>query len=181
MNAFVSGGARSGKSTFAEELALSWTASSGGRAIYLASSRPGDAEMQERIRLHRAGRDDHWFTVEEPYEPERALEHGRTGDVLLWDCLTVWLGQTLYDEACPLDEEPLTTVRRLIERCKREGISLIVVSNDVNEELPIGSEAVEDYVRRLQEIHLELASRFDIVVQAVCGLPIYWKEAISSS
>src|SRR5579883_3540861 len=87
MLTLVTGGARSGKSRFAENLGRE-----ASRPVYSATARPEDAEMAARIARHRQDRPAHWFTVEEPLEIAAAVE-SRSGssDFLLLDCLTLWL------------------------------------------------------------------------------------------
>lgn len=84
----VLGGARSGKSTFAERLA----ASTGLRVTYIATAQPIDAEIRTRIARHRASRPLTWSTIEEPLNLEQAIRQAAVeADVLLVDCLTLWL------------------------------------------------------------------------------------------
>lgn len=89
---FVTGGARSGKSTFALSLAEGYE-----EKIFLATAEPFDTEMHERIERHRLERADAFTTLEEPLELGRVLRHlpSATGLVLV-DCLTVWTGNLLY-------------------------------------------------------------------------------------
>ena len=88
----VLGGARSGKSRFAEGL----IASHPGRPAYLATAQAGDAEMAERIRRHRARRGDAWTTLEEPLDLPRALASAtRDNGAVLVDCLTLWLSNLM--------------------------------------------------------------------------------------
>ncbi len=87
----VLGGARSGKSAFAE--ALIETA---GPGIYLATATAGDADMADRIRLHRERRGDRWTTLEEPLDIGRVLvRHARPDRPILVDCLTLWLSNIM--------------------------------------------------------------------------------------
>ncbi len=88
----VLGGARAGKSAFAEELASAWT-----RRVYVATAAVTDDEMAERIALHRARRGADWRTVEEPVELAAAIRReSAPGTCLLVDCLTVWTGNLMH-------------------------------------------------------------------------------------
>ncbi len=90
--ALVLGGARAGKSAFAEGLARAWE-----RRVYLATAVITDDEMAERIASHRARRGADWRTVEEPLELVAAVRReSAPGAGLLVDCLTVWLGNLMH-------------------------------------------------------------------------------------
>lgn len=94
----VLGGARSGKSEFAESLAFQ----PGMPVTYVATAAAGDEEMSRRIEKHRSRRPARWNTVEEPLLlPEAVQRHGAEPGVLLIDCLTVWLTNLLLDDNIP--------------------------------------------------------------------------------
>src|SRR5437868_732150 len=89
----VLGGARSGKSAFAERLA----AEAAAARVYVATATAGDDEMRERIAHHRARRGDVWRTVEEPLALVDTLTHeSRTDNAILVDCLTLWLSNLMH-------------------------------------------------------------------------------------
>jgi adenosylcobinamide kinase/adenosylcobinamide-phosphate guanylyltransferase len=89
----IVGGARSGKSAFAEQLA----ASSNQSVAFIATATAGDDEMRARIARHRASRPGHWHTIEEPFDLAGAVQHAAAlADVLLLDCITLWLSNWLY-------------------------------------------------------------------------------------
>ncbi len=91
----VLGGARSGKSRFAEQLAIN----SGKEVIYIATATIYDDEMQQRINRHIDDRPSHWLTVEEPLELAKTLkQHAGPNTCLLVDCLTLWLTNLLMAE-----------------------------------------------------------------------------------
>ena len=84
----IIGGARSGKSTFAERLA----ATSGRRVAFIATATASDEDMRDRIARHKAVRPTDWFTLEEPLDLARAVQQAsQEADVLLLDCMTLWL------------------------------------------------------------------------------------------
>lgn len=88
----ILGGARSGKSAFAEQLA----ASSGQSVAFIATATAGDDEMRARIARHRATRPAHWHTIEEPFDLAGAVQHAAAlADILLLDCITLWLSNYL--------------------------------------------------------------------------------------
>ncbi len=70
----------------------------GGRLVYIASGTATDPEMQARIERHRRDRAEHkWATLEQPTKLEEVLPFIQTGDYVLWDCVTTWLANELYD------------------------------------------------------------------------------------
>lgn len=95
----VGGGARSGKSAYA----LAHARAAGTRRVYVATAQPEDDEMRERIMRHRAERGAELETVEEPFDLAGALRRSAAADVVLVDCLTLWLANRLlrgeYPEA----------------------------------------------------------------------------------
>lgn len=98
---FVTGGARSGKSRFAERLA----AESALPVVYIATMEPLDAELEERVAHHRARRPASWQTVEAPRDPAGALAAVEPGTCVLLDCLSLWVTNRLLEHA----EEPSWT------------------------------------------------------------------------
>lgn len=91
----ILGGARSGKSRFAEELVVN----SGLKPVYVATAEAGDNEMHARIDAHRARRGENWATVEEPLELVRVLREQASADrAVLVDCLTLWLSNLMFAE-----------------------------------------------------------------------------------
>lgn len=88
----ILGGARSGKSSFAERLAVS----SGRRVAFIATATASDEDMYQRIARHRASRPEDWYTLEEPLDLAAAIRYASTlADVLLLDCITLWLANWL--------------------------------------------------------------------------------------
>ena len=105
----VTGGARSGKSAFAEQLARE----SGGSVAYIATAEVWDEEMAHRVTLHRSRRPAGWKTYEAPREAAAVIrEAGREHGVILFDCVTIYLSNMLCREAEPYDEAHLTALVR---------------------------------------------------------------------
>ncbi|MEC9483895.1 MAG: bifunctional adenosylcobinamide kinase/adenosylcobinamide-phosphate guanylyltransferase [Halomonas sp.] len=178
MIAFVSGGARSGKSRYAESLARAWQAEAGGELYYLATARSpdtsGDAEMARRITRHRRERGEAWTTLEEPVAIDTAIGQVADRSTVLLDCLTLWASQVLY--ASPLDDDAaVAMLGEVMHETRNRGGRLVVVSNDVNEGLPVRDTEVQRYVAFLQRLHRAVVAEADIAVQVIAGLPVYWK------
>lgn len=163
----VLGGARSGKSRYAERLVEAAAAA----GTYCATAEPGDAEMSARIAAHRARRGAFWHTVEAPLDlvgtiaaeaaPERPL---------LIDCLTLWLSNLMMAERA-LDQE-FATLRAALRDAAGP---IVLVANEVGlglvPETPLGR-AFRDAAGRLNQ---EIAAIADRVVFMAAGLPLVLK------
>lgn len=135
---FVSGGVRSGKSAWAEGLILDTSAK---KKIYLASGKAADAEMEERISRHRLDRREQgWTTIEQPVNLKKAIPKIGAGDAVLWDCVTTWLANELYEgwekgslcadrEGCM--EEKWSDLQETIRQIQNQAELLVIVSNEV--------------------------------------------------
>jgi len=130
---FITGGARSGKSSFAEKRALEFGASLG----YLATAQTLDEEMNERVRRHQKRRGDEWHTIEEPIHLSQALARcdGHYQAILV-DCITLWLSNLLlsYEESGKDCEELIQEdVQRLKNTLHGMTTPVILVSNEVGQ------------------------------------------------
>jgi adenosylcobinamide kinase/adenosylcobinamide-phosphate guanylyltransferase len=167
----VLGGARSGKSRHAEALIEGAAAT----ALYLATAEPGDAEMEERIRRHRARRGSRWQTREEPLALAAALRReARPDRPILVDCLTLWLSNLLL-AGRDIDAETAA----LLEALPALEGAVVFVANEVG--LGIVPEnalarAFRDHTGRLNQA---LAARADRVVFLAAGLPLVLKDGPS--
>ncbi|HHW41753.1 MAG TPA: bifunctional adenosylcobinamide kinase/adenosylcobinamide-phosphate guanylyltransferase [Syntrophomonadaceae bacterium] len=130
---FITGGARSGKSHYAEDLA----AALGGPVTYIATAEPLDEEMAARIEQHRRRRPAEWATVEEPRNVAAVVEEiGQRPGVILIDCLTLLISNLLFGGGVTeTDEAALARVRaemvRLADAAWGSAAHVILVSNEV--------------------------------------------------
>jgi adenosylcobinamide kinase / adenosylcobinamide-phosphate guanylyltransferase len=158
----VLGGARSGKSNFAENLAIQ----TGLARYYLATAQAYDKEMEARISKHQNDRQGKWITIEEPINLLTSLkQYSSSEKIILVDCLTLWLSN-LIGEGRSIDEE----IDQLVQGIKSVEGSVIFVSNEVGQGIvPDNALAREfrDYVGRL---HQELAACVDTVYFITAGL-----------
>lgn len=176
MIAFVSGGARSGKSRHAEALARAYHAQRGGRLVYLATAQARDAELSARIDRHRRQRGDDWHTLEAPLYLDTALAEVKREETVLLDCLTLWSSQWLYAGGGS-DAGGEAMLTRVLDMARERRIALVVVSNDLNEGLPPTDSETWRYLAFLQRLHSLLARKADSVQEVITGLPIEWKTA----
>lgn len=178
----VFGGARSGKSAYAEQLA----AGSGKEVVYIATARAGDGEMATRIEQHRRQRPAVWTTVEEPLALAGALlEWSAPQRLVLVDCLTLWLSNlmfsahTAYPDVGDIALPPLFHEQRakLLAALAQAGGDVVLVSNEVGMGIvPYGaiSRAFTDEAGRLNQA---VAAACDRAVFVAAGLPLYLKGA----
>ena len=167
----ILGGARSGKSRFAERLA----ADSGLAVTYIATSQALDGEMTSRIAHHRERRPAHWALVEEPLQLARVLrEQAAVNRCLLVDCLTLWLTNLLMlDDAMRLAEER----DALLECLGGLPGRILLVSNETGlGVVPLG-ELTRRYVDEAGWLHQAVAERAQRVTFMVAGLPMTLKAA----
>jgi adenosylcobinamide kinase/adenosylcobinamide-phosphate guanylyltransferase len=164
----VLGGARSGKSRYAESLitaaAPPW--------IYVATAEAGDTEMAARIAHHRTRRGGGWRTVEAPHDPAAALAAMDDHAPVLVDCLTLWLSNRMLADA-DMDAE---TARLEAAVTGRRG-SAVLVSNEVGFGI-VPDNALARRFRDLQgRLNQRMAARAGRVVLMVAGLPLVVKDA----
>jgi adenosylcobinamide kinase/adenosylcobinamide-phosphate guanylyltransferase len=168
----ITGGARSGKSRFSEELALQFS----GPKAYLATAQALDEEMAERIRRHRENRAGDWQTLEEPIKVAGCIEkEGARFNLILLDCLTLWVSNLMmvgWDEAKILEEG-----NRLLDACRQAKGSLILVGNEVGMGI-VPENAQARLFRDLSGfIQQKVAREADEVYFMVSGLPVKIKGA----
>ena len=163
----VLGGARSGKSRYAESLVDRHP----GRRTYLATAEVLDDEMGARVKAHRDRRDSDWKTVEEPLELAQALKaETEQGAAVLVDCLTLWLGN-LLGAARDAEQE----IEGLIAAVGQFGGPVVFVSNEVGQGI-VPDNALARRFRDLAGIlHQRLAEKADRVVFVTAGLPMNLK------
>lgn len=164
----VLGGARSGKSTFAEQLA----SQSGLDRIFLATGLALDDEMSTRIAYHRSQRSEAWLTIEEPLRIAEAIGRESSATrILVVDCLTLWLSNLMHAGL-----EPSKEADGLIASLGGSAGPVILVSNEVGlgivPQTPLGR-AFRDAQGRLNQ---RLAMAVGDVVFVAAGLPLWLKR-----
>lgn len=171
----VFGGARSGKSTFAEETA----AASGRNVRYIATATAGDSEMQDRIERHQAQRPSHWALSEEPLHLSKLIrEHDAAQEeLLLVDCLTLWLSNHLFHP----DKPDLQCLREdLCEALEQSQSDIILVSNEVGMGIVPMGEISREFVDHSGWLNQAVARVADRVTFVAAGLPLNLKGPATS-
>ncbi|MEM0985089.1 MAG: bifunctional adenosylcobinamide kinase/adenosylcobinamide-phosphate guanylyltransferase [Pseudomonadota bacterium] len=164
---FILGGARSGKSRRALDLAEARE----GRRVFIATAQPFDAEMSDRIARHQSERGPGWTTVEAPLDLVAALERAPAeGDVCVVDCLTLWLSNLMH-HACDVETE----TQRLCEAVSGFPLPLFLVSNELGlglvPETPLGR-SFRDAQGRLNQEMAAVCQRVEFIA---AGLPLTLK------
>lgn len=166
---FVLGGARSGKSHYAEQQAIA----SNKAVIYIATAEAGDSEMTVRINKHRKSRPQHWQTIEEPIKLAEVIENNsQENNTLLVDCLTLWLSNILFSKQGELQLELFKQQSEALLNVLRSAPGqVILVSNEVG----LGIVAIDKLTRRFVDeagfLHQKIAQVSDKVVLITAGLP----------
>lgn len=165
---FVLGGARSGKSGFAEKLALE----SGLERHYVATGRAYDDEMRARITLHRQQRGKGWQTHEEPLDlvgTLRALD--MPGRVILVDCLTLWVTNLMMEAADTIDAQSALLAAHVVDAKAR----LIMVSNEVGLGIVPENRMARAFRDHAGRLHQQVAAAASEVHFVAAGLSLRMK------
>ncbi|MBK0371210.1 bifunctional adenosylcobinamide kinase/adenosylcobinamide-phosphate guanylyltransferase [Flavobacterium agrisoli] len=161
----ITGGERSGKSSYAQKLALQLS----NEPIYVATARKWDADFQTRIDRHQSDRDERWVNIEK----EKFLsEIDFSNKIALVDCVTLWLTNFFVDTENDVTES-LTQVQLEFEKMiAQENVTLIVVTNEIG----MGVHAPTHIGRKFTELqgwmNQYLAKKADEVVLMVSGIPV---------
>lgn len=180
---FISGGVRSGKSSFAEKLAIKIASEEGGRLHYIATGVPFDLEMKERIKKHQHDREAakyRWITVEKRIDISSIADQFNDQDILLLDCVTTLVNNELFSSDFSWDDPFLESIREKIVtgiiRIKNRVRTMIVVTNEVLHEPILNNELVFTYCRLLGLIHQQLVTEADQAYLVEAGVPLVMKE-----
>jgi len=170
----VTGGARSGKSSFAEQYAMTY----GKKISYIATAQIYDAEMKYRVNLHRERRPASWVT----YHAEKAIEQAaQQSDLILFDCLTLYLSNLLCAKDCPQKmDDQFTYVKEYIENLihysKKSAAQVIFVTNEVGMGI-VPENALARAYRDLAGLSNQMmATVADCVYLVVSGIPVDVKK-----
>jgi len=180
---FITGGARSGKSSFA----LRQAEKIDGKKLFIATAQPLDAEMTARIERHRKERGQNWDTAEVPLKISETLKNqGAFYKVILIDCLTLWLFNAMggHEETSVIDIKMVATINTLIDDlqdiqhspCRFEDLSTIfIVSNEVGMGIVPGNRSARIFRDMAGQLNQKIAQIADEVYLMVSGLPLQVK------
>jgi adenosylcobinamide kinase/adenosylcobinamide-phosphate guanylyltransferase len=168
----ITGGARSGKSTYAEQRA----AALGPRLLYIATAEPKDEEMTRRISQHKLRRGRAWTTIEEPLALAESLlaQRGQI-DCALVDCLTLWLSNLLLERDREYAEEQ---VNHLVETLPRLDFHVVLVTNEVGWGIVPDNFLARQFRDLAGWANQRIAAAAHEVVLTVAGVPLIAKKEI---
>ncbi|OPY93415.1 MAG: Bifunctional adenosylcobalamin biosynthesis protein CobP [Syntrophaceae bacterium PtaU1.Bin231] len=169
----VTGGCRSGKSAYAQQLAESLT----GRRTYVATSPIIDAEMAARVKKHREARArSAWDTIEAPLDLAGAVGRGGGEDILLVDCLTLWVNNVLHEaqrEGRKITEEQITVLcGDVLRTCRQRGGTVIFVTNEVGMGIVPDNPLARGFRDLAGRCNQTVAAKADEVWFVVSGIPV---------
>lgn len=172
----ILGGARSGKSALAEDMA----AQLGRQVIYVATAGIHDQEMEKRVQLHRVRRPSDWQTVEETHDLSRVWEHAPLGSVVLVDCLTLWVTNLLLDQRLPQpgaskeqkEQYILDSIKEFIRTGQENKNTLILVSNEVGLGIVPDNELGRLFRDLAGKVNQCVAGLADRVFFVIAGMPM---------
>lgn len=166
----ILGGARSGKSSLAEQLAAKL---GDDEVVYIATATVIDDEMGERIERHKQQRPSTWTSVEAPLDLAQAIEANQQAEVILVDCLTLWLNNHLYHRP---EQDFAALIEQLIVAAQTTK-NIIFVANEVGLGIIPMGEITRRFVDEAGRVNRKLAAQADKVIFVVAGIPQVIKGA----
>ncbi|ENX57903.1 MULTISPECIES: bifunctional adenosylcobinamide kinase/adenosylcobinamide-phosphate guanylyltransferase [Acinetobacter] len=166
----ILGGARSGKSRLAEQTAKD----TGLSVIYIATAQALDAEMQQRIAHHQQQRPAHWQVLEEPiYLADRLLQCDQANQLILVDCLTLWLTNLLLAEDAGMQQQQMQKLFDVLPQLQSQ---IILVSNETGLGVVPMGEISRRFVDEAGRLHQTLGQLANKVMFCVAGFPMILKD-----
>ena len=158
----ILGGAASGKSSFAEKIVTQ----TGLPRSYIATAQAFDDEMREKIKQHQIDRGPNWATSEVPLALPEALKNQPKGNVILVDCLTLWLTNLILSDAdCD------TAAQGLFSAINTQNCPIVAVSNEVGHSVIPETSLGRKFQRLQGRLNAQVAAQADLVVMVTAGLP----------
>lgn len=169
---FITGGERSGKSNYAQNLALQLS----NTPFYLATSRIWDKDHQQRVDRHIADRDERWTSLEEEKEIAKVIQER---SVVVVDCVTLWLTNFFVDTKNNI-EQSLTLAKEEFEKLRKKDATVIIISNEIG----MGVHATTEIGRKFTELqgwmNQHIAKHADKAILMVSGIPVEIKNTLES-
>lgn len=175
----VTGGARSGKSEFAESYVMHYSP----KCDYIATAEILDEEMAERVRLHRERRNARWVNHEAPYHADRVFAAlGADTQAVLFDCLTIYMANLLYGKEAPQGEflqrcdAVLAEIDKLLAAARACGKRVVFVTNEVGSGIVPDNQMAREYRDLAGWVNQRVAQAADHVYYCVAGQAVDVKK-----
>lgn len=174
----VTGGARSGKSNFAEK----YVTALGTKVAYIATAQVYDQEMADRVSLHRQRRSETWTTYEEPYAAEVAVRNALASvDVVLFDCLTLYTSNLMLAPDAPTtpSERYLfikQKIDQLLQAATSQSATVVFVTNEVGTGIVPDNALAREYRDLSGLVNQQVAAVADEVYLVICGIAVEIKK-----
>ena len=178
----VTGGARSGKSKFAEKLALN---SGANRAAYIATAQIFDEDMAQRVKLHQARRNDFWTTYEAPFDADKIIAKAAENfDTILFDCVTIYLSNFIcaanLDDVEKINRDAEHLIGALINAAENSKATIIFVSNEVGAGIVPENKLARIFRDIAGLANQQIAAHADKVFLTVAGIAVDIKNFASN-
>lgn len=165
---YITGGTRSGKSSYAQKLALSFSEN----PVYLATARKWDDDFKNRIKRHQQDRDERWENIEEEKHPSKLVLQGR---VVVLDCVTLWLTNFFADTKYNVDET-LSLIKEEFDKLAAIDATWIIISNEIGMGMHADTEIGRKFADLQGWINQHIAAKADKAIFMVSGLPLDLKQ-----
>ena len=161
---FITGGARSGKSSYAQKLAESKCEN----PIYLATARVWDEDFRQRIERHRQDRSPRWTTIE---KEKNISECSLDGKTVLLDCITLWMTNIFYDNEFKVDQS-LEEAKAEWDQFIQKDMNLIIVSNELGMGVHPTDESAREFADLQGWMNQHIAQQANEVFLMISGIPV---------
>jgi adenosylcobinamide kinase/adenosylcobinamide-phosphate guanylyltransferase len=161
---FITGGARSGKSRYAQQLALQLSSN----PVYLATARRWDDDFEKRIQRHQAERDERWTSIE---EEKNISGLALSGKVIVMDCVTLWLTNFFTDNKYDIDAS-LEQCKGEIDKLDTNNNTFIIISNEIGMGMHADTEIGRKFADLQGWMNQYIAQKASKVIFMVSGIPL---------
>src|SRR5579872_309229 len=165
---FITGGERSGKSSYAQKVALEFSQ----KPLYIATSRVFDGDFAKRVARHKKDRDERWQTIEEEKYLSKLDLKKR---VAVIDCITLWITNFWIDTQYDV-EESLSQIKKEIDSLVKMNCTLVIISNEIG----MGTHATTENARKFVElqgwVNQYIAAKAEKVTLMISGVPVHIKH-----
>lgn len=174
----ILGGARSGKSSFAERIAAGQEEKYGRQVLYLATAKAKDKEMEKRIERHQKNRPGNWKTIEASINLYQAIKDAelKENPVVILDCLTILLSNYMLEDENYQLKDVKNELKNLFDYLKKKGATIIVVTNEVGLGVVPASKLGREFRDEAGWLNQWLAKESDKLYLTIAGMPLEIKN-----